>query len=78
MVDAILGRYRVHMEETGLVLTHPSGMCFDLTADEALGLLDFIGVYRKTLLALERETDPQMERVVIKEPVSSKEQAEES
>lgn len=73
MVDAIIGRYQARMEETGLVLTHPSGICFDLTADEALGLQDFISVYRKALLASEsdtdeRDTEPEIERVVIKEP----------
>ncbi|HET9999267.1 MAG TPA: hypothetical protein VFQ36_00130 [Ktedonobacteraceae bacterium] len=73
MVDAIIGRYRARIEETGLVLTHPSGICFDLTAGEALGLQDFIGVYRKTLLASEsdtdeRDTEPEIELVVIKKP----------
>lgn len=73
MVDAIIGRYRARMEETGLVLTHPSGICFDLTADEALGLQEFVGVYRETLLASgsnidERDTEPEIGRVVIKEP----------
>jgi hypothetical protein len=68
MIDAIIGRYRVRMEKAGLVLTHPSGICFDLTAKEALGLLEFVGVYRKSLLASERDTEPKLERVVIKEP----------
>lgn len=73
MVDAIIGRYRARMEETGLVLTHPSGICFDLTADEALGLQEFVSVYRESLLASgsdtdERDTEPEIERVVIKEP----------
>ncbi|MGH2494640.1 MAG: hypothetical protein ACRDIV_08030 [Ktedonobacteraceae bacterium] len=73
MVDAIIGRYRVRIEEAGLVLTHPSGICFDLTAEEALGLQEFVGIYRKTLLASERDTDerdtePEIERVVIEEP----------
>ena len=77
MMDAIVGRYRVRMEETGLVLTHPSGMCFDLTAEEALEMMEFIAVYRKSLLALERDTDPQLKRVVVKEPVVVKELTEE-
>ena len=76
MLDAIIGRYRVRMEDTGLVLTHPSGMSFDLTTDETLGLRDFIHVYRKALAALDRETDPAMQRVVIKE--AAKEPAQES
>lgn len=67
MIDAIVGRYRVRMEKTGLVLTHPSGICFDLTAREAVGLLEFISVYRKPLLA-ERDTEPEIERIIIQEP----------
>ena len=67
MIDAIIGRYRVHMEKTGLVLRHPSGICFDLTAEESIGLLEFISVYRKSLLATERDTDPEIKRVVIQE-----------
>ncbi len=69
-MDAIIGRYRARMEETGLVLRHASGINFDLTLDETLGLLDFINAYRQTLLTLQsdtdpRDTDPRLERVVI-------------
>ncbi|GCE03208.1 hypothetical protein [Dictyobacter aurantiacus] len=66
-MDAIVGRYRAHMEESGLVLKHPSGISFDLTPEEALGLLDFITAYRPTLLALqeERDTDPRMASIVL-------------
>jgi len=56
-MDAIIGRYRVHIEETGIVLKHQSGICFDLSPDEALGILDFIKAYRQTLVAMERNTD---------------------
>ena len=72
-MDAIIGRYRLRMEETGtFVLQHPTGLMFDLTAEEALGLIDFIHVYRKALMAIERETDAEMERVVIRETVDLK------
>lgn len=70
-MDAIIGRYRARMEESGLVLRHPSGINFDLTPDETLGLADFINVYRQTLIALEREqeqerdTEPRLERIVL-------------
>jgi len=69
-MDAIIGRYRARMEETGLVLTHTAGISFDLTIEETLGLLGFINVYRQTLAALEtdtdpRETDPRMESIVL-------------
>jgi hypothetical protein len=69
MLDAILGRYRVRMENGGIVLTHPAGISFDLTVEEALILHEFIGVYRKTLQAAERETEPELKRVLIEEPV---------
>lgn len=65
-MDAIIGRYRARMEETGLILRHAAGINFDLTPEETLGLLDFIHAYRQTLLALrEQETDPLLERVVL-------------
>jgi len=66
-MDAIIGRYRVAMEEYGLLLKHASGICFDLTPEETLGLLDFIQAYRTTLLELqqERETDPQLKSIVL-------------
>ncbi len=68
-MDAIIGRYRVRMEESGIVLGHASGINFDLTIDETVGLLDFLNAYRQTLSVLqqdnERDTDPCMERIVI-------------
>jgi len=74
MMDAIVGRYRVRLEEDGLlVLKHPSGICFDLTLEETLEFLDFISVYRKALLAIDqdenRDTDPELARIVVKEQV---------
>ena len=69
-MDAIIGRYRAHMEETGLILIHATGISFELTVDETLGLLNFINVYRQTLLTMQEEqddveTEPRLERVVI-------------
>ncbi len=67
-MDAIIGRYRVHLEDTGLLrLQHPTGISFELTAEETLGLLDFIQVYRQTLLLLTRDTDAKLERIVLEE-----------
>jgi hypothetical protein len=68
-MDAIIGRYRARMEEMGLVLTHSSGISFDLTAVEALELMDFIRVYRQALMTTERETNPELERIVIHEDI---------
>ncbi|GAC1430972.1 MAG: hypothetical protein PVS3B3_17080 [Ktedonobacteraceae bacterium] len=69
-MDAIIGRYRVRMEEMGLILKHASGISFDLTPEETLSLLDFINAYRQTLLMMQQESDhdtePELERIVIR------------
>lgn len=67
-MDAIIGRYRARMEENGLTLKHAAGINFDLTVEETLALLDFINVYRETLLSLqedERETEPRLESITL-------------
>jgi len=66
-MDAIIGKYRMHMEETGLILKHSSGISFDLTPEESLGLLDFLSAYRQTLQAIrdEVDTEPQLERITV-------------
>jgi hypothetical protein len=66
-MDAIIGRYKVRMEDSGLILTHPSGISFDITADEALDLQDFLKVYRRALFTSERVTNPEIERIIIEE-----------
>ncbi len=69
-MDAIIGRYRVRMEEMGLILKHTSGISFDLTPEETLSLLDFINAYKQTLLMMQQESDqdtePELERIVIR------------
>jgi hypothetical protein len=72
-MDAIIGKYRMRMEEAGLILKHAAGISFNLTPEEALGLLDFLNAYRQTLQAIVGEvdtvaqvdTDPQMKRIVL-------------
>jgi hypothetical protein len=59
-MDAIIGRYKVRMEETGLVLRHPTGLNFDLEPNEVLGLWKFIDFYRQPLTDKQTETDPQL------------------
>jgi hypothetical protein len=59
------------MEQRGLILRHATGISFDLTLDETLGLLNLLNAYQQTLLTLqeerdqERHTEPRMERIVI-------------
>ncbi len=74
-MDAIIGRYRARMEESGLILRHASGINFDLTPEETLGLFDFINAYRQTLFALqeERDTDPRLECIVLDDASKTKE-----
>ena len=67
-MDAIIGRYRVGLEETGLTLKHEAGIAFELTIEETLGLFSFLNVYHGTLLALQDENEPEtqkLSRVVI-------------
>jgi hypothetical protein len=61
---AIIGRYKVRMEETGMILKHATGITFDLTAEETLGLLDFISPYRKTLLYMHPHTEVDTQPVI--------------
>ncbi len=56
-MDAIIGRYRAHTEDTYIVLQHPTGICFDLKPEEALALTNFINIYRQTLTTLGPITD---------------------
>jgi hypothetical protein len=71
-MDAIIGRYKVRMEDSGIILTHPSGISFEITSKEALDFEDLLKVYRQTLLTTttteltsERETNPELARIVI-------------
>ena len=63
-MDAIIGRYRLRMEDTGLILRHMSGITFDMTLDEALGLLNFLSAHRENLTSFEeRETNPDLKSI---------------
>ena len=70
-MDVIIGKYKARMEETGLILTHHTGLSFDLTLDEAVELMEFIKVYRAAIAAAQRDTEPNIERVVVDEKSSS-------
>ena len=54
---AIIGRYKVRMGESGLILKHATGISFDLTTEETLVLLDFLSPYRQALLAMRSNTE---------------------
>ncbi len=66
-MDAIIGRYKARIGETGLILKHEAGISFEFTLEEILGLWDFINAYRQTLIALQRDTDTHIARVVVDE-----------
>lgn len=63
-MDARIGKYRVRMEDTRLILTHAAGISFDLTHEEALGLWQFISVYRQAI-EQERDTDTHLQSIVL-------------
>ena len=62
-MDAIIGRYKVCMEETGLILKHPSGISFDFLPNEVLALWNFIDFYREQLSDIQLATQPQLEAI---------------
>ena len=74
-MDAIIGRYRLRIEDTGLVLRHMSGINFDMTPLEALGLLNFLSAYRENLTSFaESETDHDLKRVATEKTEQKNEQ----
>ena len=75
-MDALIGRYKVRIEEWGLILTHPVGMSFDLTLEETEGLAEFIKSYRAAIAVAQRETEPKIERVVVSQESSSNTEGE--
>ena len=62
-MDAIIGRYKVRMEETGLILKHPSGLSFDFLPNEVLGLWNFIDFYREQLSDTQLYTKHQLDAI---------------
>src|SRR5689334_15130576 len=70
-MDAIIGKYRVSMEGTALILTHPAGISFDLTLDEAVELMEFISVYQDAIATMLHDTAPRIRRIVIDEQANA-------
>ena len=67
-MDAIIGRYRLRIEEMGLIITYGGGISFELTPEETLGLFDFLSVYQQTLITLQQhelDTEPRLESIVL-------------
>jgi hypothetical protein len=63
-MDAIIGRYKVGLKETGLTLKHEAGISFELTIEETLGFITFLNVYHETLLALKDENEPETQKII--------------
>ncbi len=53
------------MEKTTLFLNHPTGISFDLTLAEAIGLMEFIKVYQAAIVYVQHGVEPGMEGVVM-------------
>lgn len=69
-MDAIIGKYRVRMEDSRLIITHSAGISFDLTMDEAQGLWYFLNVYSQAFEE-ERDTDARIPRISLERDVES-------
>jgi hypothetical protein len=72
-MDAIIGRYKVRMDNNQLILTHSAGISFSLTLEEALGLFNFMSVYQDTLTHKLTDTEPSIEVIHLKKPNDQKE-----
>jgi hypothetical protein len=66
-MDAIIGRYKVRMEETGLILKHPSGISFDFLPNEVLAIWNFIDFYREQLSDTRLATETRLEAIETEE-----------
>ena len=69
-MDMIIGKYRVRIEKTGLVLTHEAGISVDLTLKEATELMTCIKVYHKAIKAAQHDTEPSLSKTVVGEKPS--------
>jgi hypothetical protein len=63
-MDAIIGRYKVGLKETGLTLKHEAGIAFELTIEETLGLYTFLDAYHETLLALKDKNEQKTQKII--------------
>lgn len=66
-MDAIIGRYKALMDESGLILKHPTGISIDFRPNEVLGLWRFIDFYREQIAAMQNEAKPTIETVETEE-----------
>lgn len=57
-MEAIIGRYRVQVLESGINLRHVSGIAFDLNVDETVGLMDILNAYRQTFQSIQSQQVP--------------------
>jgi hypothetical protein len=71
-MDAIIGRYKVRMDDSGLVLKHPTGISIDFRPNEVLGLWKFIDFYREQLSDTQFDTRPQLETTDTEELIDHK------
>jgi hypothetical protein len=55
-MDEIVGRYKVRLDKDELVLTHPTGISFDLKPDESLRLADYILARKSTLILMQQKS----------------------
>ncbi len=69
---AIIGKYKVSIDEMTLICTHPSGISFDLTLDEALGLMKFIKVYQDAIAAAQFDVGLRTKQIDINNKSTSK------
>ena len=64
MMDAQIGNFKVQVKKSGLHLRHRMGLGFEMTREEALGLLQLLQAYQQTWLEQSDPADPQTQPIV--------------
>jgi hypothetical protein len=57
-MEAIVGRYRLQMEGFCIILTHTTRFRFEMTLDEALGLMEFIQNFQAAGATAQGDAEP--------------------
>jgi hypothetical protein len=70
-MDMFIGKYKIRMEGTKLILTHSAGISFDMTPDEVAGLSTFINVYQAIINSQQYEPELKL-KDTLKEEVKTK------
>jgi hypothetical protein len=59
-----IGKFKAELKKNGLLLRHATGIGFELTPVECLGMLQFLQVHEQTLKTQRGTTDPETQPIL--------------